>query len=420
MLYRSYFLSIILLLCFSVHARRENMFDYTPSHFIYPIPSKIPGLGSALGLGVTVNNIAGTDLDFTGVHLSGDFDVSVLSFLNFHLINETLVLDGGAFKFNAASVTYDRGADSESDNFILPYVQGEGYFSQLTLLGFNRMFELYVRSKKSTAEIKSIFDQDGNEFSNIDQSTQTANSLDLGFIIDITDHRYDPRKGLRLEYLRKNPSNTNEDISDYYIQDINLSLFVPLGMKSTWAFNYFSSDAVIKNQATTDYNELKSKIGLGCDSIPASMTTEKENCQTIEAKRINQQIAMNKYGRATPLGGSQRLRSFDNGRFSAGHSRFIGSEIRWNFSDEQQPFDLLFIKGVRTGLQLASFGGIGSITDDISDINYNLHSYGIGARIVFKGGTVFRADWAQGNEGSRTTLFVDYPWGLSPLDNSSD
>lgn len=422
---RCHLVLIILILLLVSHLswgdiRRSKTFDYTPNHFIYPIPSKIPGLGSAFGIGATVNNIGGSDVDFTGVNLTGDFNVSVLSLLNIHLIKETFVLDAGFFNFDVASTTYDRGKDSKPDEFILPYVKGEGYFSQLTLLSFERVFELFVRMKSSRAKIKSILDSDGNEFKNIDSSVQTASSTDIGILIDLTDHRYDPRYGLRLEVLRKSPKNTNSDLSDYYVDDLNLSIYLPMGEQSTWAFNYFKSDAHIKREGITDIDQLRNTIGLSCASIPASSTTEKERCLAIENKRISKRKDFNVYGRSTPLGGSQRLRSFDNGRFTAGHARYIGSEFRWNFSDEQEPFNLFFMKGVRTGLQLAAFGGLGAIADNTSDLSYDLHSYGVGARVIFKGGTVFRADWANGNEGSRTILFVDYPWGLSPLDNSSD
>ena len=400
--------------------RRSATFDYTPSHFIYPIPSKIPGLGSAFGLGATVNNIGGSDIDFTGVKLTGDFDISILSFLNIHLIEETLVLDAGAFKFDVASITYNRGKESKPDEYILPYVKGEGYFSQLTLLSFNRMFEIFVRMKKNRAKVESVLDSDGNMFSNIDSSTQTATSTDVGILIDITDHRYDPRVGLKLEMLRKSPENTNKDLSDFYVDDISLSVFLPMGKQSTWAFNYFQSDAHIKKEGLTEIESLRSTIGLNCSEIPDSIPIQKANCLAIENQRIIERKDLNTYGRSTPIGGSQRLRSFDNGRFSAGHTRYIGTEFRWNFSDEQKPFNFLLMKGVRTGLQFAAFGGTGAVADDTNDLKYNLHSYGLGARIVFKGGTVLRADWANGNEGSRTIVFVDYPWGLSPLDNSSN
>jgi len=39
-------------------------------------------------------------------------------------------------------------------------------------------------------------------------------------------------------------------------------------------------------------------------------------------------------------------------------------------------------------------------------------------RVLFEGTTV-RLDVAQGEEGGATTLFIDYPWGLSAVVNST-
>ena len=112
--------------------RRSDTFDYTSSYFIYPIASKIPGLGEAAGAGATINNIGGSDLDFTGVSLNGDFKANVASFLNLHLWREVLVLDGGVYNFDVASTTYERGSDSNPDEIILPYVKGEGHLQAYT------------------------------------------------------------------------------------------------------------------------------------------------------------------------------------------------------------------------------------------------------------------------------------------------
>jgi hypothetical protein len=417
-----HFLSIIVLVSFShtsnANFRRSDTFDYTPSYFIYPIASKIPGLGEAAGGGATINNIGGTDLDFTGVHLDGDFQASVFSFLNFHVWKEVLVIDAGVYNFDVASTTYERGSESDPDDIILPHVEGEGHFYQVTFMGMQRMFELFVRTRVDQSRVNSVLDKDGNEFKSIDRSKKQSSTTSIGLTLDITDHRYDPREGLRLELLRKRPSSASDDLSDFYVDDINISAFIPIGEQSTWAFNYFQSNAHITNQATTNVAELKKTLGLNCDSIPN--TSAKANCMALEEKRISQRIDYNKYGRSTPLGGSQRLRSFDNGRFSAGHTKFIGTEFRLNFRGEQEPFDILFMKGVRTGFQLAVFSAIGAVGDRQTELNYTLNSSGVGARVIFKGGTVFRADWAQGSEGSKATFFVDYPWGLNPLDNSSN
>ena len=77
------------------------------------------------------------------------------------------------------------------------------------------------------------------------------------------------------------------------------------------------------------------------------------------------------------------------------------------------------MKGVRTGFQLAAFYEVGTVSDQVIELDQNYrHSAGVGLRVLFEGATV-RLDVAQGEEGGATTLFIDYPWGLSAVDNST-
>jgi len=128
-------------------------------------------------------------------------------------------------------------------------------------------------------------------------------------------------------------------------------------------------------------------------------------------------LANNQYGTATALGGTQRLRSFENGRFYAGQALFYGIEYRWNLTDERTPFNIYVAKGVRTGIQLAAFWERGTVADHSSELfKDGRSSYGIGARLVLSG-VVIRFDLARGNEGVQTQLFITYPWSMFSVDN---
>ncbi len=66
---------------------------------------------------------------------------------------------------------------------------------------------------------------------------------------------------------------------------------------------------------------------------------------------------------------------------------------------------------MRTGLQVAFFGEVGSVSETSSDLwNETRTSYGTGLRLVAASGAVYRADIAYGSEGSETTVFFFYPW----------
>ena len=398
--------------------RRRDPFRYEFSYYAYPIVQDIPGLGTASGVGANLVDIGGTDLDFGGFYLDGEFMARGAYFLNQHLLEKLLVLDLGFFDYDVATLSFDRGIESAQDQYILPQVTGAGYQGQVTLMLFDRMVEGYYRKRFENYKVKAVFNADGSEFQNIDNSKQQFDDVTLGLRLDYTDDRQDPRAGLRYEWLKKIPVNTDDLISNFYVIDQNLSAYIPVGKLSTWAFNAYQSQSVVTEMAETDTTKLRDLIGLGCQAIPDPWA--QGACLATETKRVEDRSVFNQYGRATPLGGTQRLRSYPNGRFNAGAARFYGTEFRLNLNEESTPFDYIIMKGVRTNLQLAAFWETGTVAETVAELSNATYksSYGVGFRIIFEGVTV-RADYATGEEGGQSTLFIDYPWGLSAIDNST-
>lgn len=169
---------------------------------------------------------------------------------------------------------------------------------------------------------------------------------------------------------------------------------------------YSSADRLpLIREASTGFATLQQQIGLGCSQIPPGPA--QDQCIATEADFIEWQIAANRYGNATSLGGTQRLRSFDGGRFYAGHMVLYGLEYRLNLTDERRPFDIIIAKGVRTRIQLAFFAERGTVFDTWHDWwKIRKTSYGAGYRIVLSG-IIIRADVAPGDEGGRFLLFID-------------
>jgi hypothetical protein len=144
---------------------------------------------------------------------------------------------------------------------------------------------------------------------------------------------------------------------------------------------------------------------------------EQADCYSLEQDYLNEVIAGNKYGNASALGGTQRLRSFANGRYRAGQAVFAGAEYRWNLTDEYTPFNIFIAKGVRTGLQLAVFSEAGSVAERTDDLfTVVRYSVGVGFRAVLSG-VIIRADIANGDEGTEFVLFINYPWSMFSVDN---
>jgi hypothetical protein len=395
--------------------RRRDQFGKDFSYFLYPIASKIPGLGDAAGAGASVLNMFGTDTDFTGFYLDGDFKASGYALLDMNVVPHRLIVDAGYYDFRVASVTYTRGINSDRNNYILPNVEGAYALAQVTYSLWERMFEVYYRALQGYSRLTQVNDRNGNAFEVVDPSRHNAHVDTIGGIIDVTDDRLDPRKGVRFEAAWKMPKIDDPNQSKYYVTDYNLTGYVPFRKWDTLALNLFYSEAHVTSMASTDFATLQQRVGLGCNQLQPG--PEQDQCLATERDYINQLIAINRYGNATSLGGTQRLRSFDGGRFFAGHTVFYGLEYRLNLTDEHTPFDIIIAKGIRTGLQLAFFAEQGTVYDTWHDWwKVRKTSYGTGFRVVLSG-IVIRADFAQGNEGSQFQLFITYPWSMFSVDS---
>lgn len=394
--------------------RRRDQFSADFAYFIYPLAGNIPGLGMASGAGATLANIGGAQTDFTGFYVTGDFTAAGATLLDIHLIDRRLIFNTGAYNYKVAPKVFRRGIDSDKNDYILPFFEGSAAVAQLSLTFDERRYEGYFRWVNTGGTVNRVLDRYGNEFSSIDKSFQTENILNLGFLVDITDDVQDPRVGWRVEGVRRSPIEKRFMTSQFDIYDLNLTAYLPVGNVSTWVFNAFYSSAERQSAATTDYATLQSAIGLQCGALadPAALA----QCQATEAQFINDRIAYNEYGVATPLGGTQRLRSYSNSRFYGGKAVSYGSEFRWNLTDERTLMDWWILRGLRTNIQLAFFGEMGSVADSWNDLHRKFrYSYGGGFRALFSGVTI-RLDVGLGDEGSEMQLFLDYPWSVFSID----
>lgn len=77
--------------------------------------------------------------------------------------------------------------------------------------------------------------------------------------------------------------------------------------------------------------------------------------------------------------------------------------------EQLTPFDFLLEKGTFEALQLAPFYEVGQVSDSNDDTLFQNFKYsaGIGLRIVLSS-VIFRADVANGGEGSETTIIIGY------------
>ncbi|WP_455198544.1 hypothetical protein [Kaarinaea lacus] len=392
----------------NIPERRQSQFDDEPGYAVFPFPYSLPGIGSGLSLVGGASNMVNDYVDIYGLAFSGDVSGAAIGIRDIHLVPRRLILDlGGSAISNATITNYSqRGMDTDKDDFTLMELSNTGsYGTRLTATFFDRRVEIYGAYYRFWNKLERVLDNDGDLILEAeDKSTSSGDQVIVGTRFDLTDDYQDPRSGLRLDFSGWH--NAREGIGpEYFLLDLNTTAYLPMGKRSTWVFNYFHSDAMLIHKGETDRAVVANDMGLDCTTI-----TDPDNQQRCN-DLIDTVVANNKYGTASSLGGFSRLRSYSQGRYSGAHSRFWGTEFRWNLTDEFTPFNLYFIRDVRTSIQVSFFYEIGTVAERASDLyDITRSSYGVGFRVITASGAVFRGDIAHGHEGFQPNIFIGYPW----------
>ncbi len=391
--------------------RRKEQFQKSYGYALFPYPYSLPGIGYGIGIVGGAMNVADTYTDVYGMIFGGQVKGVAFGVADIHLIPRTLIVETGIGALSAVTVkSYSqRGMNTDKHDYSLIELQDTQYYGgRMTATFFKRRFELYGALYEGWSKLKNIRDNEGNiiiEAQNPPRERGRTSMMGVRF--DLTDDYGDPRRGIRLDVTRSQ-TPPHDSGPDFYVMDYNTTAYVPLGRRSTWAFNYLRSDAVVTRQGETDPDKLRQLQGLDCND-PALTTEERDFCNQV----IDNMVANNRYGTATQLGGFSRLRSFSQGRYKGAHTLFYGTEIRWNLTDERTPFDIFVMKDVRTAIQVSLFYETGSTADARSEVGRIMReSYGLGLRVVTASGIVFRGDFAFGKEGFEPEVFIGYPWEL--------
>ena len=389
-----------------VPERRRSQFMNDPGYYVFPMPYSIPGVGEGIGVVGIGMNMGRSYTDMYGFALAGGLKGGGLGVTDIHLLPQRVILDVTAIRFGTSTITSYSKRGMETDKHDFSYLQFDNYWfagGRLTATYFDRMFEVYGGGYKIGSELDKILDQNGTTLQEIQGSPKWRTDMyGVGVRGDLTDDYYDPRKGVRLDVSRWWSPPPSTDNPDFYRMEYSASVFLPLGRRSTWVFNYFRSDAHVLRQGTTNRDDVKLQQNLDC-----STWIDPVKCEQV----VDNIVAGNTYGTATGLGGTSRLRAYPSDRYSGAHTVFYGTEVRWNLTEEAHPFDIFIAKDVRTVLQVAAFYELGSVADKREDLgDVYRPSYGGGFRMVTASGIVFRADVASGREGIETTIIFGYPW----------
>ena len=389
---------------------RRKTFDSEIAWFIYPVVGSIPGVQDFYGLGGTVSGIGGSESDITAISLRGqaeyfddDFQIDILSIFDIPLFTERLTFTWFSTKIsNAAWPEGQRGIDSDPDSmYYLLASKVEASGGELSANIFDNQLEAYYGYTDAAVKPYGLVDPSGT-FYNAQNAgiIESPRGYRYGLYLDDTDNRRDPRIGYRFQYEKWGQPSSREGNSEYYQEDFNLSGYIPVlsENKGVLVLNQFFGSSTVLKKGTVDQSQFV------CDN------TAKPGCQAILNELYARRVAEAENGKATSLGGTNRLRGYRTNRFYDSYTNFRGVEFRWYVHEVQKAFNYILEKGTFAGLQLALFYEEGTVSPDKGSLWKNMRtSYGAGTRFLFNT-IIVRIDRGFGEEGGQTTFFVGYPF----------
>ena len=391
--------------------RTEREADKELGWMFAPLPGCVEGVGCAVPIAGLISNFyKSTDLVILKTLAKGDIEATVVQLQKFPIIDERLFLKVLYYDWDISFLSYDRGIHSGKDDYYQTFENLNTSTINLQSQFYNQHLEIQIGYSSGGTEISKIFDADENQFSNIQSPLRTWVDNTIGAQIDLTDNHLEPREGIRFELLHNATDYGLSDLSDYDVNSMNFTTYIPFLGSDTLLINAFQSRSYISEQGLTDENAFRNKFGLGCD-----MEKEVAACRVAEERRTKYWLERNRFGKASALGGINRMRAYSLGRFYAGNSSNYSLEYRLNFSEEQTPINWIIMGGMRTVLQAAFFYEVGSVSDDLSELHSNMRtSFGVGIRAIISG-LIYRFDLAKGDDGIAPTLFINYPLALGTL-----
>ncbi|MDH5425193.1 MAG: BamA/TamA family outer membrane protein [Gammaproteobacteria bacterium] len=389
--------------------RRRDQFPKEDAYLVVPLPYSYPGIGEGLFILGNASNVFETTSDVLYIEVVGDATGRVVQFDEVPVLADELLLsvqwrDINRAVINQYAIRGMNGSDG-TDYTLLDVSQADHAIIRLDYSSDERRFNYYLTRSEEAFTLDAILDPDGNSIPGLSVSYSGTSTTDvIGLLADLTDDYMDPRRGFRLglEYIDHPLKGVSND-PDFYVLNYNFSYYFPLRKADTLVLNYFQSDAHVRAIGNINESDIRNELNLSCGGDPVCLQTEQS--------LVNSFVSARTYGTAASLGGLERLRSYPQGRFSGGHAAFLAAEYRWNLTDEATPFNYFFWKDVRTGKQIAFFAEAGSVSEVSSDLwQEQRYTYGIGFRLLAASGSVYRADFSTGDEGTEVAIFFFYPW----------
>ncbi len=401
--------------------RRKSIKDDLFEYYFLVAPIERPGFGSLITVGSIVNNIPIPWIEDGKFNLIGgigkgkgenefegeEIDAYGLTIIDFPIFSNNFTFSPArlsATKFSYAF--YERGIDSDPERkFTIMADRVAQNIGEISYYFLDRQIELFYTFFNAEVDFFGYQDYDGNIVSlkgveGFGSGTSKWTER-WGVLLDDTDFRRDPRIGYFIKLDRWEWPNRTPQESSWFQYDLETTGYIPIiDMKLIMVITqYLSTSKVIYPGKVNKYT---------CSDKQLVIYPK---CQDIVDETYKRDLENSKKGRATALGGYERLRGYPEGRFFDEHTNFRGIEIRYYLNSVDIDFDLLIAKGFLAEFQLAGFYEQGTVSPDLGDNFWNnfKESYGFGLRII-TGSAVGRLDFGFSSEGGATTAYWDYPF----------
>lgn len=390
-----------------VPKRRKKQWSNESGYMFLPMPYSLPGVGSGMMLSTLSANTLGTNTDVFFVAMTGAASGFLLGVEDIHLLKETVTLELNSFHFSKVAFnSYGlRGMDTTADQYNIMSISDISFnHAIINYTAWEKRLKLFYKEEQFKLTLNEIKDPQGNVIATFTTPPkQNTASTTYGFNLDLTDDNVDPRRGFRVDGTRKYTPPETSDSPDFYIINLAITGYIPVGKISTIGIRYEQSDAHVTTPGLIDPVALHAKNDLNCLGDPT--------CQAIEDALVQNELNANLNGTASSLGGDRFLRGYPMDRFSSAHMRYVGAEFRWNLSEGSVPFNYWIWKDVRTSNQLAFFYETGTVAEYAGDLwKQSRSNIGVGFRLVAASGYSYRVDVAKGDEGVNPTIIFGFPW----------
>ena len=398
-------------------SNNQEIFEY----YFLIAPIERPGFGSLITIGSIVNNLPVPWIENGKFNLIGGFgkgkgenefkgqDINAygLTIIDFPIFSNDFTFSPARLAATKYSISfYERGINSDPDRKLTIMADSVAQnIGEISYYFLDRQIELFYTFFNAEIDFYGYQDFNGNLVSlkDVDNFGTGSNKWTerWGILIDDTDFRRDPRIGYFIKLDRWQwPSRTPQE-SSWFQYDLETVGYIPIiDMKIILVLTqYLSTSKVISPGKVEKYTCTEQQLLL----YP--------KCQVIIDEAYKRDLENSTKGRATALGGFERLRGYPEGRFFDENTNFRGIELRYYFDSVDIDFDVIFAKGFLAEFQLAGFYEQGTVSPDLGDSFWNnfKDSYGLGLRLI-TGSAVARLDFGFSKEGGETTAYWDYPF----------